>query len=66
VEVETWELKRRVDILCRVDQKVANRGYIVMARPLISFYRDGGASSVMLADLEVWILRHVLVATETR
>jgi hypothetical protein len=64
--LSTWESERRVDILCRVRRKVGNRGYIVMARPLISFYKDGGASSVMLADLEVWILRHVLVATGTR
>jgi hypothetical protein len=64
--LSTWESKHRVDILCRVGRKVGNRGYIVVARPLISFYRHGGASSVMLADLEVWILRHVLVATGTR
>jgi hypothetical protein len=64
--LSTWESKHRVDILCRVGRKAGNRGYIVMARPLISFYRDGGASSVMLEDFEGWIFRHVLVATGTR
>ena len=64
--LSTWELEHRVDILCRVGRMVGNQGCIVMARPLISFYRDAGASSVMLDHLEVCMLRRVLVAIGTR